>query len=294
MLHLCRIVRQVLAPPVRQVGKDGKKDKKQGIDQLMKESFGVQRVTASDKVGQNFIEYAAEYSTVANDGHRKKQVDVERERQYALGSERFLQRTDIQWDSILKKSILRQNEALDSLPQEFLGEATALNTQPYPVNVRPPKLTPPIFGYEPAYGMDVPQLRGDITEYPQQEPNLSDTDGQDSGKARQLVVEIIEKWSDALGQLRSAYPYTGPEGEQFEMYCYLNIRAFKRQLLLLDIGDDPEGFGKAMQNADFAARERAKRGILPLEIQAERNVIADGPPTLHESQSPQYVPFRHI
>ena len=294
MIRFTKYFLQVLAPPVNKGEKGNKKDKKHGIDQLMKESFSTQRSTNDDKIGQNFIDYVAEYSTVANDGLRKKQADVDRERQYALGCERFLQKCDADWDLQMQRAIMRQNEALESLPKEFIEEATIPNTQPYPLNMSRPKLTPPIYGYEPAYGMDVPQLRAEVMEYPLPTNTEHTDDTQDTTTARQFTLQKLQEWKDALGGLRSEYPYTGPEGEQFEMYCALNIRALERQLLILDIHDDPEGLGKQMECPKFASEERIRRGINGIEVSRERDVVSDGPPKLHEAQCPQYHPFRYV
>ena len=269
-----------------------KRDKK-GMDQLMKASYTAHRVSSDDKMGQHFIDYVVEYSSVCNDGHRKKQADVDRERSFALACDRLLQQTDEMWDKQMNSSIQRQNEVLESLPEEFIENATSLNAQPFPLNVSKPKLTPPLSGYEPAYGMDVPQLRAEIPQYPNPSPAKDQMEAGDESSVRNFTVKKLRAWRDALGRVRKAYPYTGPEGEQFELYCALNMRSLQRQLLILDMSDDPT-LRSQMENADFSAAERERRGIQGITVSEERNVLKDGAPTLHAAQSPLYHPFRYV
>jgi hypothetical protein len=160
-----------------------------------------------------------------------------------------------------------------------------------------PSLTPPIPGYEPGFGLDVPQLRAQQAEYP---PLVRPTDRLqysdeapefpfvDPEAVRATTLEQKAKLVKEHGEIRQAAPVTGAEGEAWEAYVALNIKALARQELVIQLCTDP--MLKAEYDSDESFRQRvwAERGLTSLEIEDDAPV----PDKLHYAQEPTYHPFR--
>eukprot|EP00759_Apiculatamorpha_spiralis_P015053 PhF_6_TR2171/c0_g1_i1/m.3547 len=265
---------------------------------VMQNAFAKPKSGGEEKFGQTLLEYIAETATVPNDP-KKRSGDVERERHLSGALERVMAVADAKWDRRMEVILRRQHEALEALPEEFLDDATALDSSVMPLNMTRPRMTAPLPEYEPGFGLDVPQLKAETPEYPHP-TNDQPVEYTDVSEVRAYTNTQLQRWEDALGNVRKEYPFTGPEGEQYEMYCYLNIRALKRQLLLLDIAEDPEGLGEKMKDATFAQQEREKRGISPLQLETSDKSSVDvvklqqeeDQQRLHWGQEPKYYPFR--
>lgn len=268
------------------------------------------------------LEYVYE-ANLANDGVSKRAPDVAKERRVSEAYDRYASILDVEFDRRVDRLTQRMNEALDALPAEYLEEATLLNSEAPPLAFRLPKLSPPVPGFEPAFGFDVPQLRvaqqddrpvRRMTEKLQLQATLEATEelerrvatarpggGADESAAssaadggsgaaeggsggeeqtemtavtfpfvdgsdvRAILRTAQDKMDELHGAMRSAVPLTGTSGEEWEAHCALQHRAFARQQLILDLADSPDLQAKFAEDKHFAAAERARRGLLPLE-----------------------------
>eukprot|EP00760_Papus_ankaliazontas_P012433 PhM_4_TR15295/c0_g1_i1/m.91527 len=312
MLRRARVFRQ-LSLDVLSEKKPEKKGHKKVSASVMNTAFGKPKTGGEEKFGQAMFDYVAESHTVIND-EKKRVKDVVREQEMALALDRYLQVQDNKFDARMTRVMQRATEALESLPEEFLAEATVMETACHPLRYTRPTHTPPIDGYEPGFGLDVPQLKSPTPEYPPKPfraptvPSAADPDvlthecfvGADdvAGYAAQLE----EKWATtALGNVRKEYPWTGPEGEQFELYVALNRRALRRQQLLVELSNNDELralFETGTQEQVDAELER--RGIVPFDLEADKPKTVlehqqQGLPeqlNLHHAQEPKYQPMR--
>jgi hypothetical protein len=123
------------------------------------------KLQTDERFAQAAIEYLYEWNPPNDSNKRTKDIVNEQkaseayDRYMALLDKRFNERTD--------RLVARMNEALDACPDELLEEATLFNSQSPPLAFRLPKQSPPIPGFEPAFGLDVPQLRlGQMEEMP--------------------------------------------------------------------------------------------------------------------------------
>nr|CCC94246.1 unnamed protein product [Trypanosoma congolense IL3000] len=202
----------------------------------------------------------------------------------------------------LNRLALRMTEALEVMKQlgmeQELDEALLLSSEQPPWNFRRPTLTPPVPGYEPGYGLDVPQLRSRQAEYPPVErPTDAMEFGEgadahfplvDSYRMEDFTVQCTKELEERHGEIREAAPTTGVEGEAWEAYVALQKKALARQQLIFDLCNDTEL--RERYDADDAFRQQIleERGIVPLEIEEER--LHEEP--RHYAQEPAYHPFR--
>ena len=299
MFRLAPTIRQIIVQPAHgghALAKKTKASKKSGghvqvSASVMQSAFAKPKAGADEKYGQHLLEYAAEYAFMPSDGHRKKATHIQYEREMTMALERLLASEDLAHDARLAQLISRQNEALEAMPEAFVVEATALESASPPLNTPGPRLTPPLQGCEPGFGMDVPQLQAPVVQYPPRGCDLPNG-YVDISELRALTNRQLARWEEALGRLRERYPYTGPEGEQFELYCFVNLRALRRQLLLLDLYEDPGGLGERMRDPGEARRERERRGIVEVEVEAEGEGGRETEGRIHFAQRPKYHPFR--
>ncbi|CAJ1033483.1 hypothetical protein, conserved [Leishmania lindenbergi] len=259
------------------------------------------KVGSEEKWAQAAMEYIHEKNHV-NDA-RKRQQDVDQERSISGAYDRYSAVSEAKFDKRLSRLIARMSEALEEMQKlglkEALEEAVLLNSEQPPGHYRRPSLTPPLVGYEPGFGLDVPQLRSQQAEYP---PLRRPTDWLEFGeggddfpyvdthKIEDLTAKHEARLEEQHGVLREAAPLTGVEGEGWEAYVALHRKALARQHLIIDLHNDPELRAKYDADETFRAAEWEKRGIKPLHIEAplERDV------EFHYAQVPAYEAFRSL
>eukprot|EP00796_Vickermania_ingenoplastis_P004459 gene4459-3254_t len=227
-----------------------------------------------EKWGQTALEYIYQQNHTVDPG--KRQHDVASERRASTAFDRLLSVNETVLELRMGRLAERMTEALEVLQQlglqETLDEATMLNGEQPPANYRRPSLTPPLPGYEPGFGMDVPQLKSQQMEYP---PVTRLTDPLEfSGAATTFpyvpphevedlthnTAQLLERQS---GELREAAPTTGVEGEGFAARLALEQKALARQALILELAADPSF--KESYNSDEALSELDMNGlILPM------------------------------
>ena len=310
------------------------------------------KLAADEKFALASLEYVYEWNP-PNDGATKRARDVELERKAAEAYDRYAHIADSAFAARTERLVARMSEALDACPDgALLEEATLLNSEQPPLAFRAPRLTPPLAGFAPGFGMDVPQLRVAQTE---ESPTLRATDALqlravnaadaaasaaaamldggagagerddappadaeadaaaafpfvDAADVRAVLKDASASLEELHGAMRSTVPLTGTSGEEWEAHCALQRRAFERQRLILDIAENAELAERFAGDADFAAAERARRGLLPLaeeQAPAEFDIAVgagDGGqarrrmpqplPDMHYAQAPKYHPFR--
>jgi hypothetical protein len=318
-----------------------------------------QKLQTDEKLALAGLEYLYE-ANLANDGNNKRAADVAKERRVSEAYDRYMHVIDSEFDRRVDRLVARMNEALDALPDEYLEEATLLNSEAPPLSFRLPKQSPPIPGFEPALGFDVPQLRvvqadekpipratdtmqlaatmevmdeldqfaanagrgmasstgegggsatGEEGQQQQDEgPTVTNTyPFVDSSRVRELLTSSQAKLDELHGEMRSTVPLTGTSGEEWEAHCALQRRAFARQQLILDLAEKPELRERFDADEAFAAAERARRGILPLEEESppsgfdivaaaegkeQQRIMPLPVAPMHVAQFPKYHQFR--
>ncbi|ESL11229.1 hypothetical protein TRSC58_01026 [Trypanosoma rangeli SC58] len=179
-------------------------------------------------------------------------------------------------------------------------EALLLSSEQPPGNYRRPSLTPPVPGYEPGYGLDVPQLCSQQAEYP---PVVRPTDALEFGadadpsfpfvdahRIEDLTALCAQKLEEWHGEIREAAPLTGVEGEAWEAYVALQKKALARQQLIFDLCNNPELREQYDADSEFREQQWAERGMLPLEISEEELREVER----HYAQEPAYHAFRKL
>lgn len=258
------------------------------------------KVGSEEKWAQAAMEYIHEKNHV-NDA-RKRQQDVDQERSIANAYDRYSAVADANFDARLSGLCARMTEALEELRrlglENALEEAVLLNSEQPPGNYRRPTLTPPVIGYEPGFGLDVPQLRNMQAEYP---PLRRPTDALeyssgasedfpyvDAHQIEDLTARQEAQLEEQHGILREAAPVTGVEGEGWEAYVALHRKALARQQLIMDLHNDPELRERYDADASVRAAEWERRGMGPLFVEEP----LDRDAKLHYAQVPAYQPFR--
>jgi len=236
---------------------------------------------------------------------RKRQADVAEERAVSIAFDTYASVSEKAWSVRLETMLYHMNEAMASIPTELLDESILLQSQQPPLNFRRPTLTPPVVGYEPGFGLDVPQLRAQQQEYPavtrptdavEFGGSATTTTGStfpfiDTEQLDRVVNTAKAAQETQLGAIRSRAPTTGVEGEAWEAYCALNAKALARQKLILDLASNEtfrEEYNKGTEEEWEA--ERFRRGMLPLEIEPEYSSAELD--QVHYAQTPTYQPFR--
>lgn len=268
---------------------------------------------SEEKWGQVAMEYI--YEKVQTNDPKKRAAEVAQERAMATAFDRYTARNELVFEERLARLTARQIEAMEAIPEPLLDEALLLNSEQPPLNFSRPSLTPPIPGFEPGYGIDVPQLR---TEYPEFPKMVRPTDHIEFGAEPEAEFPFVDpnamlsfttKYADRLesmhGQIRKEAIASGPEGEQWEAYAALNKKAVARQRLILELSADPELKEQYDSDEAFRAEELQRRGIVDLATEddssltaAERlskapNVPREAAP-IHYAQEAKYQPIRKI
>ncbi|EAN78583.1 uncharacterized protein TEOVI_000137800 [Trypanosoma equiperdum] len=260
------------------------------------------KVGSEEKWAQAAMEYLHE-KRHCNDS-RKRQHDVDNERRMAFAFDRYCSVNEKIFTERLSRLSDRMTEALETIKQlgmdHALEEALMLSSEQPPLNFRRPTLTPPVAGYEPGFGLDVPQLRSRQAEYP---PVGRPTDAMEFGEEKDpsfplvesfrvedLTTQCLNELEERHGEIREAAPTTGVEGEAWEAYVALQKKALARQQLIFELCNDGEL--RERYDSDVAFRQRVweERGMLPLEIERER--LHEEP--RHYAQEPAYHPFRKM
>lgn len=321
---------------------------------------GASKTGSEEKWGQAAMEYIYEKNSV-NDA-RKRLGDVRSERRLAEAFDRFLKVNEVYFEARIARLTDRMSESLRELQRlgldDCLDEALLLNAEQPPGNYRRPSLSPPLPGYEPGFGLDVPQLKNQQNEYPavvrptdtlqfaeaggvaassrlafaeaEETPeggssaehgSWSSPDGGadesasffpyvDAHQIEDLTSQCAETLERIHGEIRTAAPLTGVEGEGWEAYVALQKKALARQKLILDLGNDPEFSKRYASDASLRMREWERRGMLPLAVESDEGGNEGGaeqqtgdplrerwaqralPTRYHFAQTPAYQPFR--
>jgi hypothetical protein len=245
-----------------------------------------------DKYGQAVLEYVFEVNH-PNDPNKGKQK-INEERLLSAAVDKALSHSERRYNERLASLVTRLNEALDQVPEELKNEALIFNSEQPPLGLRRPSLTPPLPGYRPGFGLDVPQLRAPQQEFPEMSAptdSLMETDSWpfvETESIAEVTRSAAQVLDEAHGAARSDIPLTGVEGEAWEAYVALNRKALARQQLICDLINDPTLKEKYDEDPDFRAAELEKRGILPLEVEEEADVIRT---PVHYAQAPKYEPL---
>lgn len=261
------------------------------------------KVGSEEKWAHAAMEYIYEKNHV-NDA-RKRQQDVTQERSMANAYDRYSAVSEKLYEHRLTRLIHRMSEALAVMQQlglqQCVEEAVMLNTEQPPGMYRRPSLTPPIAGYEPGFGLDVPQLRSHQAEYPavhRPTDNLQYSSSGSGGGAHfpfvethaieDMTAKALTQLEEAHGTIREVAPLTGVEGEGWEAYVALHRKALARQKLILDLYNDVEL--KERYDADEAFREEElqRRGLAALVVAEPIGRDMQW----HFAQGPAYQPFR--
>jgi hypothetical protein len=115
------------------------------------------KLQQDEKFSVAALEYVYEWNP-PNDA-TKRAGDVADERRAAEAYDRYAHLLDQRFARRVERLTARMNAALEACPEALLEEATLLNSEAPPPAFRLPKLTPPVAGFDPAFGLDVPQLR---------------------------------------------------------------------------------------------------------------------------------------
>lgn len=255
---------------------------------------GSVKLGSDDKFAQAAFEYIFERNTV---DAPKRRSEIEEERAIAMAYDRFVAAGDREHDARLAKLIERMSEVLDSLPEALREEALLLNSQQPPFAFRRPTLTPPLASYEPAFGLDVPQLRGRVEEYPpvaRADDAITETTTYplvDPDTVRDIAAKVEGNLRQVHNTIRRTTPATGVLSEAWEAEVALQRKAIARQQLILKLCDD-EDFREAYDTDEEKRRiELQQRGIVPLAVEeplwdGEGRVPAP-PAPLHYAQLPK-------
>lgn len=258
------------------------------------------KVGSEEKWGSAVMEYIYERNHVTDP--KKRFRDVESEAQVSLAFDRYNAVGQSQFEKRLDKLVQRMSAALEAIPCDKLrDEAIVINSQQPPLNFRRPSLTPPLFGYEPGFGFDVPQLRNQMMEYPPvvrptDKIEFSSTESSesfpfvDAHDMLEVTHAATEKLEKEHGEIRQVAPLTGIEGEAWEMYTALNKKALARQQLLIDLANDQELQEKYDSDEQFRLEEQTRRGLVRVEFEEvhTQRLKVDR----HYAQDPAYQPVR--
>lgn len=128
------------------------------------------KLASDEKFALAAVEYLYEWNP-PNDGAHKRAKDVAAEKKAAEAYDRLTHLGDRCFASRTDRLVARMNDALAACPDALLEEATLFNSQAPPLGFRLAKQSPPIPGFEPAFGLDVPQLRlGQVEDSPLERP----------------------------------------------------------------------------------------------------------------------------
>lgn len=258
------------------------------------------RTGGEEKWAQVAMEYIYELNRPSSAGKRRSDVDLER--RYSACFDRFLKINEKMMGERMDRLAQRMSESLELLRafgmEETMEEASMLNTEQPPLNFRRPSLTPPLPGYEPGFGMDVPQLKSQQMEYPPVRRLTDDIEFTGSSTSLFPFVEpheidtlaqnTLSKMDMESGELREKAPTTGVEGEAWAARVALERKALARQKLILDLVGDPSFQEKYNKDENFRFQEWERRGMSRLDIQGERDCNED----VHFAHEPSYQPFR--
>ncbi|CUG90026.1 Hypothetical protein, putative [Bodo saltans] len=256
---------------------------------------------SEEKWAHASMEYIYEKVHVTDSKKRKHDIDAENQMSFAY--DRFDHVSTTNFEQRMERLVARLTEALEAIPSDELrDEAIFLNSQQPPLNLRRPSLTPPIFGYEPGFGFDVPQLKAQPLEYPsivrptdrlEQETAASPgssfpfVESDDISKLTESAAAQLER---EHGEIRSAAPVTGVEGEVWEAYTALNKKALSRQRLIFDLSLDPEFRERYDGDEEFRRETLQSRGMVAMDF--ERADPHQLKVERHYSQDPHYQPIR--
>jgi hypothetical protein len=124
------------------------------------------KLASDEKFALAAVEYLYEWNP-PNDGANKRAKDVAAEKKAAEAYDRYNHLADACFAHRTDRLVARMNAALAACPDELLEEATLFNSRAPPLGFRLPKQSPPVAGFEPAFGLDVPQLRlGQVEDAP--------------------------------------------------------------------------------------------------------------------------------
>ena len=123
------------------------------------------KLASDEKFALTAVEYLYEWNP--HNDPKKRAKDVQAEQKASEAYDRYMHLLDKNFTRRTDRLVARMNEALDACPDELLEEATLFNSQAPPLGFRLPKQSPPVPGFEAAFGLDVPQLRlGQLEEVP--------------------------------------------------------------------------------------------------------------------------------
>ena len=251
------------------------------------------KLATDEKFGQSCLEYI--YEMNRPNTPTKTRRDAEDELLMARAADRYFSIGDAEFHRRLSKLVDRGSDALAALPDELRSEACVLNSEMPPLSFRRPTLTPPLAGYDPAFGLDVPANRARVLEYPpvtRIDDDLLEADREYPLLAPDVVAEINSTLSQHLSvthsEARSTIPQTGPMGEAWEAEMALQKRAVARQELILKLAEDPDLRERFDTDDQFRSELMAEKGLSPLESdptesQPEGRDAAPVPP-LHFAQ----------
>lgn len=251
---------------------------------------------------EKWAQGAMEFIYEMNQANSKKTArDVEVERHLSCTFDRYLSNNEKVFNHRMNRLIERMSEAatvLQSLGmQETLAEATMLNSEHLPLNYRRPSLTPPLPGYEPAFGMDVPQLKSHQMEYPPIQRVSDKIEFENVSDSFPFVgcheVDHLAQSTDrAMGkcaaELCTSIPVTGADGEAWSAHRSLQSKALARQRLLIDLGTDDSLREKYEESPSFRDAELRSRNIEALRVEPERTRHE----RLHFAHEPAHHPYR--
>lgn len=261
--------------------------------------YGATKSGVDEKWGQVAMEYI--YEVTHSCDSSKRSSDVKQERRISSAFDRLRFSNEHLFKKRMGKLAVRMSEVLELLKnlqlEEALDEASMMNTEQPPLNFRRPTLTPPLPGYEPGFGMDVPQLKSVQMEYP---PITTLTDDIEFSEANNnfpfveaheitdLVRNTTQKIESQCGELREASPTTGVEGEMWAARLGLERKALARQQLILDLSVDSSYQEEYMRDESFRLRELQKRGLVPLAVDPPYQRHTEP----HFAHEPAYQPIR--
>lgn len=255
---------------------------------------------SEEKWAQAAMEFIYEANQTADAGRRAG--DVRRERQLSTAFDRYMKANEVVLERRMGRLAARMGECLELLTKlrmpETLEEATMLNSEQPPLHFRRPTLTPPLVGYAPGFGMDVPQLKAQQMEYPAVRRETDELEYGAGGGGHFPFVEVhdiadlVQKSTHALttqaGEIRQAAPTTGVEGESFAAHVALEAKALARQKLLLDLAMNASFRDEYERDEAFRLAELERRGLRRLGVDdaRPRHEIR------HFAHEPAYQPFR--
>jgi hypothetical protein len=238
------------------------------------------KLATDEKFGQAALEYLYEQN---KPDAPKTRDEINDQRALSQALDRFYAIGDAEFTNRLDRLALRSMQVMQSLPPDLQVEASVLNSEQAPLNFRRPTLTPPLMGYEAAFGLDVPQLRSRIVEYPERVPlddEMSETTLSYPFVEPDLVEDLNRDVSanvhSAHEAARSTIPVTGPAGEAWEAQVRLQTRACKRQKLLLRLAEDDTFRERYESDIEFRQEVSHEHDLIPLVIEQPAVVHTEG------------------